>query len=194
MDLNVLIEPKVDLPRLTKVLDELGHEGRTHTIRTWHKHQMELLWEACKDYRTLTLDHFVPSSVGPMVEVVHELKNSLALFTIARKRFCRPDLPETSELWGYNDQWTTPFAGPGYFTTRLSETPGEVLFDYMTLPKGKVESWPPIVPNEERLGRFVYAGTIDHIRGISNHVCIGRAQKGPKLLDVWFVLCRKDPG
>ena len=45
MDVNVLIEPKVDLERLSKVLDEMGHPGRVHTTRTWHRKQMGLLWE-----------------------------------------------------------------------------------------------------------------------------------------------------
>ena len=194
MDVTVLLEPKTDLPRLTKVLDDLGHEGRTHTTRTWGHRQMALLWEAAKGYLPITLDHFVPASVGPMVEVIHELKNSLPLFTISQKRFCRPN-PDaaTDELWGYNHASSNPFTGPGYFITRKSDVEGEVLFDYRTLPKGRVESWPAIVPNEGRLGRFVYAGMIDHVRGLSSHVCIGRAQKGAAPMDAWFVLCRKDP-
>lgn len=193
MDVTVFLEPKVDLERITKVLDELGHEGRTHTTRTWGRHQMERIWTAAQGYKAIDLDHFVPASVGRKVEVVHELKNSLPLFSVSQKRFCRPgDGEGDGELWGYNHASSNPFTGPGYFITRVSETPGEIVFDYRTLPKGKVESWPPILPNEARLGRFVYAGMIDHVRGISSHVCIGRAQKGPEPMDAWFVLCRKD--
>ncbi len=192
MDLNVLLEPKVDLERLTKVLDELGHEGRTHTIRTWGRHQIELLWEATKSYRPITLDHFVRPSVGPKVEVVHELKNSLAMFNVGQKRFCRPDDGE-GELWGYNEQPMRALTGPGYFVARPSEVPGEVLIDCTTLPKGRVESWPAIVPNTNKLGRFVFAGIVDHIRGVSQHVSIGRAHRNGTPTDTWFVLNRKDP-
>jgi hypothetical protein len=192
MELNVLIEPKVDIERLSKVLDEMGHPGRVHTTRTWHRKQMELLWEAAKGFHPIGLDHFVPPSVGPKVEVIHALKNSLPMFTVSQKRFCKPD-PEAKELWGYNQTSTNAFTGPGYFVVRPSEVEGEIVFDYKTLPKGRVDSWPAIVPNEERLGRFVYAGMIDYVRGISSHVCIGRAERGGELADMWFVLCRKDP-
>ncbi len=191
MDLGVFLEPKLDLERITKTLDELGHEGRVHTTRTWHRHQMERIFEAAKGYRPIDLEHFVPSSVGRKVEVIHELKNSLPFFSVSQKRFCRPDEGD-DELWGYNHASSNPFTGPGYFVTKKSETEGEVVVDYRTLPKGRVASWPEIVPNEGRLGRFVYAGMVDHIRGISSHVCIGRAQKGPAPMDAWFVLCRKD--
>jgi hypothetical protein len=190
MDVNVLLEPKIDVERLTRVLDELGHPGRVHTIRTWGRHQMAKIWDAVKGYRSIALDHFVPPSVGPLVEVIHELKNSLPLFTVSQKRFCRPPDAEAKELWGYNHTPTNGFTGPGYFVARPSENEGEVVFDYTTLPTARPDSWPAIVPNEARLGRFVYAGAIDDVRGLSNHVSIGHLRKGA---DVWFVICRKDP-
>ena len=194
MDVTVFLQPKVDLEHITKILDELGHEGRTHTTRTWGRHQMERIWEAAKGYRAIDLDHFVPPSIGRKVEVIHELKNSLPLFSVSQKRFCRPPEGEGEDvLWGYNHASSNTFTGPGYFLTRKSDVEGEVAIDYRTLPKGRVDTWPEIVPNEARLGRFVYAGMVDHVRGISNHVCIGRAEKGGAPMDAWFVLCRKDP-
>jgi hypothetical protein len=192
MDLSVLLEPKIDIERIARVLDELGHEGRVHTTRTWGRRQMPILWEAAKGFRPVSLDDFVPASIGPMVEVIHELKNSLPLFNVSQKRFCRPADAEAKELWGYNHAPTNGFTGPGYFVARASETEGEVVIDYRTLPKGRPESWPAIVPNEARLGRFVYAGMVDHMRRISKHVSIGRAQKSAEPMDAWFVLCRKD--
>ena len=51
---------------------------------------------------------------------------------------------------------------------------------------------PDIVPNEARLGRFVYAGMKDYMRRVSEHVSIGRAYKGGKPMNAWFVLCRED--
>ena len=54
-------------------------------------------------------------------------------------------------------------------------------------------TWPEIVPNSVKLGRFVYAGMIDVMRGISSHVSIGRARKKHGWMDAWFVLVREDP-
>ncbi len=54
-------------------------------------------------------------------------------------------------------------------------------------------TWPEIVPNSARLGRFVYYGMVDVMRGISTHVSIGRARKKSGWMDAWFVLVREDP-
>ena len=198
MDLTVLIDPKLDLPRLSQVLDEMGHAGRVHTIRGWGKQKQAKIFEAASGFKKIGLDHFVPASVGPLVEVVHELHNTLPLFSNSQKRFCKPGGREgegqPNELWGYNHQSISGVIGPGYFLTRPSETDGEVVFDYRQVPPDRVPSWPPILSNTERLGRFVYAGMMDYVRGISNHISIGRAEKGRKMLDAWFVLCRQDPG
>ena len=195
MDLTVLLEPRLDLPRLSQVLDEMGHAGRVHSMRTWGKKKLAAIYEASDGFRNVGLDDFVPASSSPLVEVVHELHNSLWLFTDSQKRFCKAgDESAASELCGYNEMPASFFTGPGYFAARASDKPGEVVFDYQKRPTARVVGWPEMVPNEGRLGRFVYAGCVDYLRGLSNHVSVGRAQKGGKLLDVWFVLCRKDPG
>jgi hypothetical protein len=69
---------------------------------------------------------------------------------------------------------------------------GEVDVDYTMLPKEKPDAWPDIVPNSQRLGRFVYYGMIDVMRGISKHVSIGRAKKKHGWMDAWFMLVRED--
>jgi hypothetical protein len=195
VDLTVLIEPKLDLARLSEVLDGMGHEGRVHTIRGWGKHKQEKLWEAAAGFKPMGLDHFVPASVGPLVEVVHELTNTLPLFTHSQKRFCRPKEDEPQDLiWGYNHQAWSALTGPGYFVARKAQVEGEVDFDYTMLPTSKPESWPEIKPNSGLLGGVVYGGMIDIVRAISSHVCIGRAKRGGKLSDMYFTLCRKDPG
>jgi hypothetical protein len=193
MDLTVFLEPKVDLPRITKVLDELGHLGRLATIRAWDEGTMRALWAATKAKRPLDLDHFVPRSMGELVEVIHHGKNSLAAFNHFQKRFCRPPVSANAGavLSGYNEQEMAFWTGPGYFVTR-AEADGEVHIDYRSVPKDKPESWPEILPNEARLGRFVYAGMVDVMRGISKHVSIGRARREGKWLNAWFVLCRED--
>ena len=194
MDLTVLLEPKINLPRLSKVLDELGPHGRKNTIRAWEGSTQAALWEAAKGFRPLGLDHFVPPSVGELTEVVHHGKNSLAAFTHFQKRFCRPTREHEGKLWGYNHQDTAFWVGPGYFVTKQGDAEGEVNIDYRELPTEKPEGWPEIASNSARLGRFVWEGMVDVMRGVSRHVSIGRAKKAGKWMDAWFVLCRQDAG
>jgi hypothetical protein len=205
MDLTVLLEPKIDLAHIARVLDELGHSGRLDTIRAWERADQARLYEAAKGFRAIDLSHFVPKSVGPKTEVIHHGKNSLPAFTHFQKRFCRPAKDgEVTELYGYNHQDLQMWTGPGYFVTHLSETQGEVDIDYTQSPAGlattdggppsEPEGWPEVLPNSARLGRFVYYGMVDVMRGISSHVSIGRARRGKKWMDAWFVLCREDAG
>jgi hypothetical protein len=198
MDLTVFLEPKIDLVRVRRVLDELGHAGRLDTVRAWDARLQAAIYEAAKGFLPLGLEHFVPASVGAHTEVIHHGKNSLPAFTHFQKRFCRPAPGEGAddepELYGYNHQDLQDWTGPGYFVTHAAETEGEVAIDYTLVPSGKAGDWPDIVPSSARLGRFVYQGTIDVMRGISNHVSIGRARRGKRWMNAWFVLCRHDPG
>jgi hypothetical protein len=198
MNLDVLFDDKVNIERISEVLDGLGHPGRLDTIRGWHHHQQEQLYEAAKGFKPVTLEHFVPSDTPPMVEVIHWGKNSLPAFTHFQKRFCKPK-DKDGELWGYNDnheghhQFAT---GPGYFVVHAPERgdaeQGEIDIDYHKLPPAKPDAWPPIKPNEAGISRFIYAGMIDVMRGISQHVSIGRAFKGGHFIDAYFMLCRED--
>ena len=191
MDLSVLLDP-LDLPRLSKVLDELGHLGRVDTIRGWDREIMAKLYEAVKGYKKVTLDDYVPPTAAPLAEIIHHGKNSLPAFTHFQKRFCKPaDDAKKDVLYGYNHQTMTPFTGPGYYVSYVDGD--EVFIDYTQIPPAKPDAWPPIKPNEYRLGRLVYSGMIDIMRGISTHVSIGRAKKKGEMMDAWFVLCRQDP-
>lgn len=189
MDLSVLLDP-LDLPRLSSVLDELGHLGRVDTIRNWDRDVMAKLYEAVKGYRKVTLDDYVPPGTSALQQVIHHGKNSLPAFTLFQKRFCKP-AEGSDKLYGYNHQTMAPFTGPGYYVSYVEGD--EVFIDYTQIPPAKPEAWPPIVQNEARLGRFVYSGMIDIMRGISTHVSIGRAKKKGEMMDAWFVLCREDP-
>ena len=196
MDLTVFLEPKLDLERLAAALDGMGHEGRLHCVRGWGKHRQAEIYEAVKGFRPLTLDHLVPPSVGPLVEVIHDGKNTLPAFSNFQKRFCRPpaDANAGEVAWGYNHATLAGITGPGYFVARPSEKgDGELWIDYRSLPPDRVTTWPEIIPNTANLGRLVYAGMVDYLRGISEHVSIGRAEKGGKLMDAWFCLVRRDP-
>ena len=102
MDLTVLLEPSINLARLEHVLNDLGHSGRLATVRGWEPKTLTKLYEAAKGHHPLTLEHFVPASIGPLTEVIHHGKNSLPLFSHFQKRFTRPDAKEDApkELWG----------------------------------------------------------------------------------------------
>ena len=192
MELSVLLEPTIDFHRLREVLDGLGHLARVDTIRGWSKATQAALFEAAAGNK-ITLDNFVPSDAGPHVEVIHHGKNSLPAFTHFQKRFCKPKAPEGTgeQLWGYNHQDLIWAIGPGYFVTVPGETAGEVAIDYRKLPTDKPDSWPAIQPNSGLLGGLVYGGMVDVMRGVSEHVTVGRARKGGKWMDAWFVLCRE---
>lgn len=196
MDVSVLLEPTIDLNRLSEVLDGLGHEGRVHTIRGWKKMRQAEIFDAAKGFRPLDLDFLVPPSVGELVEVIHDGQNTLPMFSHFQKRFTKLPSGEEAEIGGYNHQSMSPFTGPGYFVCRkgTGEHEGELEIDYTKLPKHKPGSWPEIAPNEGGLASLVYGGMVDYLRGISTHVSIGRAYKGGKAMDAWFALVRKDPG
>jgi len=194
MDLRNLIEPHLDMVRLAKDLDELGHWGRLWAVRQWTRADMSTLWEAAKGFRPLGLDDFVPTSVAPLTEVVHHGTNTLPAFGTFEKHFCKPADPGSSgALFGFNSQWYETFTGPGYFIARPSGEPGEVEIDYASPPKERPTSWPEIAPSSARLGRFVYHGGCDTMRGLASHVSIGRVKKGGRWMDVWFALVREDP-
>jgi hypothetical protein len=192
MDVTVLLEPTIDLKRLAEVLDGLGHEGRVHTVRGWSKKRQSALFEAAKGHRPIGLDFLVPASMGPLVEVIHEGKNTLPVFTHFKKRFAKLE-GEDFTVGGYNHQTLSGVTGPGYFVVALGEGEheGELAIDYTKVPKTKPASWPELRPNDGGLASLVYGGMIDYLRAISAHVSIGRAYKG-KAMDAWFALVRKD--
>ncbi|HEY8073927.1 MAG TPA: hypothetical protein VIF62_07455 [Labilithrix sp.] len=193
MDVSVLLEPKIDLERLAEVLDGLGHEGRVHATRTWHKKRQSAIFEACKG-RTLDLDFLVPPSIGELVEVIHDGKNTLPMFTHFQKRFVRLPAGEEHKVGGYNEQSLSVFSGPGFFVCKNGdgEHEGEIAIDYTHVPKHKPDSWPGIRDNEGGLAGVVYGGMVDYLRRVSNNVSIGHAWKNGKPIDAWFTLVRKD--
>jgi hypothetical protein len=196
MDVSVLLEPSIDLLRLEEVLDGLGHEGRVHTTRTWNKKYQASIYEAVKG-RSIDMDFLVPPSTGTLVEVIHDLHNTLPLFSNSQKRFCRLPEGEEVKMAGYNHASTNPLTGPGYFVVREpderdGEHAGELAIDYTKLPKSKPASWPEIRDNNSGIGSLVYGNMIDYMRKVSTHVSIGRATRKGKSMDAWFTLVRKD--
>jgi hypothetical protein len=191
MDLSVLLGKDIDLPRVAEVLDGLGHEARVWATRQWTRDIQSRVYEAAKGFKKVTLDSYVPAGTGDLVEVRHHGTNTLPMHNVFEKRFAKPK-GASDQLVGFNYQSWSGITGPGYFVTHLATDENEVDIDYTMVPKEKVETWPPILPNEARLGRFVYAGMVDVMRGISEHVSIGRARKKHGYMDAWFVLVRQD--
>ncbi|HVJ89836.1 MAG TPA: hypothetical protein VM580_08520 [Labilithrix sp.] len=194
MDVSVFLEPALDLEHIAKVLDGLGHDGRVHTIGTWSKTQMKAIFEAAKGHRPLDLDFLVPSGIEPLVEVIHEGRNTLPMFTKFQKRFTKLE-GEAFPIGGYNHQSMQTFTGPGYFcvTKGEGEHEGELLIDYTKIPKHKPAHWPAIRTNDSGLAAIVNGGMVDYLRGISSHVSIGVAYKNGRHRNQWFALVRQDP-
>ena len=194
MDVTILLEPKIDLPRLAEVLDGLGHEGRVHATMTWTRKQKKALFEAVKGWRPLDLDYLVPSSVGNLVEVIHDGHNTLPFFSRFQKRFVKLE-GEDFPIGGYNHQSMQAFTGPGYFgvTKGDGDHEGELVIDYTKIPKQKPASWPELAKNDGLISGIVNGGMVDYLRGISNNVSIGVAFKNGKHRGQWFTLVRRDP-
>lgn len=181
----------IDLESLARYFDELSADARVREARDLSAAEQARLFEAAAGFRRMTLDDFVPSGKPPLAPVIHYGRNSLPLFRIFEKRFCRPDGDAVAgELWGYNEQSMKTLTGPGYFVARQASEL-EVVIDYCEIPPRKPESWPAILPNSARLSRFIYHRTRDFMRGVSRHVSIGRATREGKPMDNWFVLCRE---
>ena len=179
---------EVDVPGLAAYLDGLDDAPRIAQVLDLDGAEQARLFDAAAGVRPITLEDFVPAAVPPLHTVIHYGRNSLPLFRLFQKRFCRPDR-DGAELWGYNEQPWKRFTGPGYFVARQADHE-EVVIDYCEVPPEKPAEWPSILPNSARLSRFIYYRTRDFMRGVSRHVTIGRATREGKPMDNWFVLCR----
>jgi hypothetical protein len=173
-------------------LDALAPPERLAEVRSLGRAEQSLLFEIAEGHRPISLDDIVPPNRPPMREVVHHGKNSLPAFSRFAKVFVRPE-PDAPELWGYNRAggFVETVVGPGYFVAYPHTVEGEVLVDYLRLPSRRLAHWPGILPNSARLSILVYNGTQDILRGVSEHVTVGRATKAGKAMSAWFVLCRE---
>ncbi len=181
--------------RISSALDQMDHKSRLWTAMSIESKEQRELWEIFADSPT-DAGSFVAPGTEPLQEVICHGKNTLPAFNFFQKRFCLAD-DDSGELWGYNHSDMAWAVGPGFYVAHGTEDetdpPGAYVIDYTRLPPKKPASWPEIVPNTARLGRFVYAGMKDYMRKVSDHVAIGRAYKGGKAMDAWFLLCREDP-
>ena len=183
---NLMAASSLDLDGIRDWLDTASPVERLTAVRGITGKQQALLFSATEGRPGLTLSSIVPSDTDPLVEVIHHGRNSLPMFNDFQKRFARTS--EDGVLVGYNEQSMRWATGPGYFMAR--EDGAEIAIDYRQLPDVKVDSWPEIVSQSAKLGRLVYFGMVDMLRPVSSHVTVGRAWKGGKVTNNYFLLCR----
>jgi len=197
--LEMLRAPDATLAGIAAHLDALSHDARVEALASLGRGAQRRLYVLAKDAAPITREHFVPAETPPRAAVVHHGKNTLPIpgFTRFQKVFARPD-DGTPRLFGYNRGRSEGIIGPGYFVTvdtagnAAWEARGAVVVDYFQVPDGPVPAgWPRVRPNREGLQFFVYNGTRDFMRKVSEHASIGAAYKGERALDHYFTLCRE---
>lgn len=211
MTLAELISKRAPITDIKHHLDALAPDARRGEGLALDRAQQLALWDLAAPSPPLRLSHFVPDGTAPVTAVHHPGRNTIPPFRRFQdfeKRFMKPSA-DAREVHGYNESaaW---FIHPGYFVAYETDGPqldaadrarwadrGGVVIDYRIVPPADAplpEGWPKVVPNSQGLQRLVYHGTRDFMRGVSEHVSIGRASSGDGekdvLLDFWFVLVR----
>ncbi len=190
--ISAVTQEPIDVDSLEELFDDASPNTRVEAIRQFKPRMQRRLFAACSG-RAVGIDDVVPPDTNPLTEVIHEGQNTLPAFRSFQKRFCLPSSEHQPDnrrvLWGYNHQTFSGITGPGYFVAYDDSDTDEVVIDYRELPPEHPESWPPIIDNTAKLGRFVYAGMVDRLRRVSEHVTIGRAYKG-KPMNAFFTLVR----
>ena len=193
---ELILKEGASLAEVATYLDGLAPDARLKEVMGLAKKHQRVLWQLAETAAPLTLEDFVPNDTPPLAPVVHEGRNTLPLFRRFQKVMCRPS-DGTRRLFGYNEGSTRWLIGPGYFVLRdtsdLPEWHGKasLVVDYFQVPDGPVaEGWPNVIPNEKGLQKFVYKGTRDFMRRVSETVTIGEAWRGDTPLNNWFMLVR----
>jgi len=198
-ELSDLLRRRAPVADIAAHLDGLNPSERVLALSRLRRADQRLLYEGAAESPALDLGFFVPGDArGRWVR--HRGTNSLSLPPPLRqfeKRFARA-AAATDRLFGYNEMRLRRFIGPGYFVAKPSAaTPGwpergGVVIDYLEVPDEAVPNgWPKVVSNEQGPQRFVYGGTRDFMRRITDDVSIGAVLRGQKPLDHYFTLCRE---
>ena len=189
---ELLQDNRTTIQDIEQYLDGLDGETRVAESRAVGPAEQRRLWRLARG-RKVTLDDIVPADRGPLESVRHYGRNTLPLFRIFEKRFCRPSDGQIEMLWGYNEGVARAAVGPGYFVTRLTEgdSRGDVVIDYYQVPSEKPDAWPSIVSNDGFPSKLVYGQMHDYLRRVSRHVTIGRAYKKDRETPNCFTLCRE---
>jgi len=180
----------IDLAAVATHLDGLDDQERITQVREVPGAQQARLFAAARGWRSLTQEYYVPSAHPDRKFVRHLGKNSLPVFSHFEKRFARPSAG-SPVLWGYNHGPVMGIIGPGHFVMRDGPGEDEVHVDYYSLPDESIDGAPPIKPNDSGISTLVYGNMIDVLRGVSDHVSVGRAVKHGKDTPNYFLLCRE---
>jgi hypothetical protein len=195
------------ISEIARHLDGLSPAARREALAATTRAEQRSLYEKAKASAPITMADLIPEGVEAGAQVRHFGRNTLPLPAAWRtfeKRFARPE-DGSVRGFGYNESPTRSLIGPGFFVAIRCDgndawmERGAVVIDYFQVPDGPVPTnWPRVVPNSKGLQMFVYQGTRDFMRKVSEGVSIGSAYKGEKKLDHYFTLVREglpgDPG
>lgn len=187
---ELLRNDPIDMPAVCQHLDGLSHDERVTQVRCVGGRLQTRLYAAAEGFKAVDAASFVPDDVPDRQWVRHYGKNSLPVFTRFEKRFVRP-MAGSEELYGYNHGPTMRFVGPGYYVLRDAADEAEMDVDYYKLPRESVEGGPKLKPNSTFPANVVYGYMVDVMRGVSEHVTIGRAIKKGKKTGNYFMLVRE---
>ena len=197
----LIADESAPLGAIAALLDGMLPGPRWSALRNLTRAQMRELYRRAEEGPPVTTEDFVPVGVPPRTQVIHRGRNTLPLPGALRffeKRFCRPDAPGDTRLFGFNEGPTRKLIGPGYFVLRPTRVQGHwvprgaMVVDYYQVPDAPVvPTWPRVVPNTHGIQVLVFHKTRDFMRRVSSHVTIGAAFKGEWELDHYFVLCRE---
>ena len=188
--LKIVTASEINPKELAEALDALDHDERVAATRRFNTRIQKNLYGATEG-QDVTVDHLVPHDATNQ-EVIHHGTNTLPAFRQFQKRFARPTDPENRDVVGYNHNWYQFATSPGYFVGSFDPDVEEFIIDYTQLPTEKDPNWPKIISNKFGLGIFVWTGMKDRVRKVSDHVTIGRAFRGDKPMNAYFVLVRED--
>lgn len=199
---SMLADPTSRMSTVRAFLEAMSFDDRLAACMTLGRKDQRRLFQLAAQSEPCTFEDFVPAGTPATVEVIHEGKNTLPVFTRFEKRFCAAS-DGSARVFGYNEGFTRKFIGPGYFVGHMTDAPpsephwterGAVVVNYWMVPEQSdivVEGWPKVSPNSKGLQMFVYKGTRDYMRKVASDVTIGEAFRGEKSLDNFFTLVRR---
>ena len=180
----------IDLDAVAAHLDALSHDDRVREVRNVPGKLQGKLFAAARGHRELDSEHYVPKETPDRTFVRHYGKNSLPAFSHFEKRFARPG-PDSPLMWGFNHGPMMGLVGPGHFVLRTGPDDAEMHVDYYSVPTERIDGAPKLKSNTAGVSTLVYGNMIDVLRGVSDHVSIGRALKKGAWTPNYFLLCRE---
>lgn len=192
---SMISDRAVTAETIASLLEGLGNDRRPGVVRRLGPASQRELYQQVEGLAPLRLVDLVPAARADLESVRHLGRNTLPLFRIFEKRFCRlpgEDPESPARLAGYNFQTMSRITGPGYFIASPDPESGEIRIDYTRLPDTRPPDWPAIRSNERGLARFVYGFMVDRLRRVSEHVTIGSAFRKGRELGSYFILTRAD--